>query len=89
MAGMMGASGFANGGMVNGPCSNVGKHFHAMKNGGKVPGKAQVAGDSPQNDTVAAKLSPGEIVIPRSHAQDPEKAAAFARAVAMKNQGKK
>lgn len=34
--------------------------------GGKVPGKAQVAGDSYANDTVSAKLSPGEIVIPRS-----------------------
>lgn len=79
----------ANGGMVDGPCSRVGKHFHAMKSGGKVPGKAKVAGDSRQNDTVTAKLSPGEIVVPRSHAQDPEKAAAFARAVAMKNQGKK
>lgn len=84
------ALGMAHGGQVpNGPQSRVGQHFHAMKAGGRVPGKAQVAGDSPKNDTVAAKLSPGEIVIPRSHANDPEKAAAFARAVAMKNQGKK
>lgn len=34
--------------------------------GGKVPGRAQVRGDSYSNDTVNAKLSPGEIVIPRS-----------------------
>lgn len=34
--------------------------------GGKVPGKAEVKGDSYANDTVSAKLSPGEIVIPRS-----------------------
>jgi hypothetical protein len=34
--------------------------------GGVVPGKAKVAGDSPMNDTVPAKLSPGELVVPRS-----------------------
>lgn len=32
---------------------------------GVVPGKAKVKGDSPKNDTVDAKLSPGEIVVPR------------------------
>ena len=47
---------------------------------GTVPGQARVAGDSLQNDTVDAKLSPGEIVIPRSIAQSPnapEEAASF------------
>jgi len=48
-------------------------HFAApaprMSNGGNVPGKAQVFGDSHVNDTVDAKLSPGEIVIPRSIAK--------------------
>lgn len=46
-------------------------HFTApkMSNGGHVPGKAQVFGDSHVNDTVDAKLSPGEIVIPRSIAK--------------------
>lgn len=48
-----------------------------MKAGGKVPGKAKVAGDSPKNDTVIAKLSPGEVVIPRSLAEDPERAKKF------------
>jgi len=38
----------------------------SYKQGGAVPGKAKVPGDSPKNDTVHAKLSPGEIVIPRS-----------------------
>lgn len=38
----------------------------SYKEGGKVPGKANVPGDSPKNDTVHAKLSPGEIVLPRS-----------------------
>lgn len=36
-----------------------------MKEGGSVPGKAPVKGDSPKNDIVPAALSPGEIVIPR------------------------
>lgn len=45
--------------------------------GGHIPGKAKVDGDSEENDTVPAMLSPGEIVIPRSKAKDPEKAKAF------------
>lgn len=45
--------------------------------GAMVPGKAKVPGDSKKNDTVPAILSPGEIVIPRSHASDPEKAKKF------------
>lgn len=48
-----------------------------------VPGQAQMAGDSKRNDTVPAMLSPGEIVVPRSHAVDPQKAAEFAYRVAM------
>lgn len=48
------------------------KHFHHAKEGGEVPGKAKVKGDSPKNDTVTAKLSPGEVVIPRSAANDDE-----------------
>jgi hypothetical protein len=53
-----------------------------MSRGSVVPGKARVKGDSVKNDVVPALLSPGEIVVPRSHAKDPKKAAAFARAVA-------
>lgn len=45
--------------------------------GGMIMGQANVPGDSKQNDTVDAKLSPGEIVIPRSKAHDPEKAKEF------------
>jgi hypothetical protein len=37
-----------------------------MNEGGIVPGKAKVKGDSEKNDTVHALLSPGEMVIPRS-----------------------
>lgn len=46
--------------------------------GGKVPGQAKMPGDSKANDTVHAKLSPGEIVIPRSvlESADPVAAAA-------------
>lgn len=53
----------------------------AMSDGGEVPGKARVFGDDSRNDTVPAKLSPGEIVIPRSHASSPESAADFVRAL--------
>lgn len=66
----------------------MGKNF---KPGGKVPGKASVAGDSYANDTVPAIVSPGEIVLPRSvtQAKDaPKKAAAFVQAILAKKQGK-
>lgn len=76
--------GFAEGGMVSGPKSKLGQQFMGMKGGGYVPGKAKVAGDSPQNDTVPAMLSPGEIVIPRSKVNDPDKAKAFVEAILAK-----
>lgn len=41
------------------------KHSYAH-GGGPIPGVAAVKGDSPKNDTVRARLSPGEIVLPRS-----------------------
>lgn len=47
---------------VPAPKSNVG---NALKNGGAVPGQAAVKGDSYNNDTVQARLSPGEVVIPK------------------------
>ncbi len=53
-----------------------------MKNGGKVPGKASVKGDSVKNDTVPILVSPQEVVLPRSvtQAKDaPSKAAEFMR----------
>lgn len=57
--------GYADGGEVkNYDCGGmVGQDF---TKGGMVPGQAKVAGDSPINDTVKAKLSPGELVVPRS-----------------------
>lgn len=60
-----------------------------MAHGQKVPGKAKVDGDSSKNDTVPALLSPGEIVVPRTAARDPEKAAAFAKSVAMRSKRRK
>ena len=45
--------------------------------GGKIPGKAKKEGNSPENDTVPAMLSPGEVVLPRSvteHHNAPEEA---------------
>lgn len=65
--------GFDKGGEVCSYCSGG----MCMKHGGKVPGKAKVAGDSPKNDTVDAKLSPGELVVPRSAANDDEEFDAF------------
>lgn len=44
----------------------------ALLNGGKVPGKAEVKGDSEKNDTQPALLSPGEIVLPRSVTMAPD-----------------
>jgi hypothetical protein len=84
--------GLADGGEV-GPSSHVGKYFQeheaqSYKSGGHVGGETRVEGDSPKNDTVPAMLSPGEIVVPRSAAQDPKKAAAFAAAVAMRKSKK-
>lgn len=61
-----------------------GGQIEMLKQGGHVPGKAHVRGDSLKNDTVPAMLSPGEIVIPRTIATSedaPEKAAKFVAAV--------
>jgi hypothetical protein len=93
---------YADGGMVGGPKSFVGQHLaQSMKmakggvidgeqlaaQGMTVPGKAVVKGDSLKNDKVPARLSPGEIVIPRSiaqHPQAPSKAAEFVKAIMAK-----
>lgn len=70
----------AKGGQINGK----------LKSGGGVPGKPKVPGDSYQNDTVSAKLSPGEIVIPNHITQGenaPQKAADFVAAILAKKGG--
>lgn len=38
---------------------------YAMYDGGMVPGEPKYPGNHPENDTVDAKLSPGEIVLPK------------------------
>ena len=56
--------------------------------GGQVPGKAMVRGNSPRNDTVPARVSPGEIVLPRSVTTAPDaaaRAAAFVEAIKKKH----
>lgn len=57
----------------------------AFNKGGVVEGKATMPGDHPKNDTVAALLSPGEVVLSREMMKDP----AFARVVQNKFEGKK
>lgn len=68
-----GADSFLTGDMLGGAA--------AFGGGGAVPGRAAVGGDSSRNDTVPIMASPGEVVLPRSVADDPEKSAAFVRAL--------
>ena len=44
-----------------------------FKEGGTVPGRATVKGDSPKNDIIPAMLSPNELVIPRTIVCQPDK----------------
>lgn len=64
-----------------------------LKQGGAVPGEAKVKGNSYDNDTVDAKLSPGELVVDRETMKDHGKAGDAARflaaVIAAKNKGKK
>lgn len=75
----------------DGPASEFGRALMGggsqvfMADGG-VPGAPVVPGNSPTNDVVPAMLSPGEIVIPRTHAT-PEGAASFVEALQRRNGG--
>lgn len=65
-----------------------GGHIHDYTSGGKLPGKAEVKGDSLKNDKVPILGSPGEIMLPRSvtqHPDAPKKAAEFVAAIMAKN----
>lgn len=53
----------------------------AFLRGGPVPGQAPVPGNSPRNDIVDAKLSPGEFVVPRDAMARPEIRSFLARNV--------
>ena len=57
--------------------------------GGEIPGKANVSGDSEENDTEPYMLSPGEIVIPRSAAKDRDSAMAFLDALKFRHEAEK
>jgi len=63
---------YADGGVVH-------DHGICMKLGGHVGGHATAPGDSEENDTVPAMLSPGELVIPRSVPKDGAHMEEFAR----------
>lgn len=80
-----GGMAYADGGTVE--CyaegGEVHNHFLCMLGGGPVPGEAEVPGDSSQNDTVNARLSPGEGVIKRSKMANPDEAAKEARKISM------
>ena len=83
-----GGGGGAGGGGAGGVTAAIGVagggQIDYRDQGGHVPGQATMAGDHPANDTVPAKLSPGEIVLPRSVAQAPDastRAAAFVDAI--------
>jgi hypothetical protein len=55
----------------------MGGVMHMYDAGGHVPGQAPFDGDDDRNDIVPAMLSPGEVVLPRSVAHDPEKSKRF------------
>lgn len=59
-----------------------GKVGKPLKDGGKVPGKPKVDHDAYKNDTVSAKLSPGEVVIDLNTLKDKGKLGQMARFVA-------
>ena len=60
-------------------------HYTQMLMGGVAPGEATVDGDSEKNDTVPALLSPGEIVVKRSKAANPDEAAQEAKKISLEH----
>lgn len=53
--------------------------------GGFVPGREHVEGSHPENDTIRARLSAGELVIPKEFAQDPKLSKAYVDFMHKKN----
>jgi len=72
IGGIIGAgAGFAAGGPAGasvgyGMGSSFGQAAGSYAHGGKVPGEAEFPGDDERNDTVTIKVSPGEMIIPRT-----------------------
>jgi hypothetical protein len=85
---MSGAASGASAGAAFGPWGAVaGGVIGAAANyaqGGKIPGRSPFPGDDEMNDIFSAQLSPGEVVVPRTLTDDPDKAGQFVAAV---NQG--
>ena len=77
--------GMSDGGMCYAEGGVAHNHYLCMLMGGPVPGTPKVSGDSPKNDNVPAILSPGEIVVKRSAAANPEEAAKEAKRISMEN----
>lgn len=81
------------GGLAAGAMAATGGKVQDYTSGGKLPGKAEVKGDSLKNDKVPIMGSPGEIMLPRSvtmHKNAPEKAKQFVAAILAKQSlGKK
>lgn len=79
LGGIGAIAGTAIGGPVGGALGSMAGKL--MSDGGVVPGQAPVPGDSPANDIVPARLSPGEVVIPREVMSSPDPVAAAAHFV--------
>lgn len=83
-AGSLAGAGGAGGAALIGAAGKAPQQARGGLAGHQVPGKAKYKGDTRSNDTVPALLSPGEIVLPRSVAQDedaPDKAKKFVAAI--------
>lgn len=77
--------GYYDGGYCMSEGGEAHNHYMCMLMGGKVPGTPNVSGDSEQNDTVHAMLSPGEIVVKRSKAHNPDEAAKEAKKISLEH----
>ena len=77
IGGLIGAGGQVGAGLASSPATDAvtasgGGEIERFLKGGVVDGRASVPGNSPKNDKVPAVLSPGEIVLPRTVAQNPQ-----------------
>lgn len=93
MGGVLGAAGGVVGAVYGGPAgaavgyqagNAIGNAAGNYAQGGRIPGDSPFPGDNEMNDIFTAQVSPGEVIIPRSIANDPVASAKF---VAAQNQG--
>lgn len=56
-------------------------HADPLEAAHKIPGKAKVKGDSSKNDTIDREAEPGDVIVPRTKADDSDKAAEFVKAL--------